>query len=173
MTLSHVDEHGRARMVDVAAKEISVRVARAEGEIRMSADAFGMVEGNSGPKGNVLSTAELAGVSGAKRTADLIPLCHPVGIDHVLVRAELDSQLPGVRVEARVKAIGRTGVEMEALTAVAVALLTVYDMTKAAGHELEIGQIRLLEKTGGAKGDWKWPGTDRPTASQTDRKSTR
>ena len=91
MTLSHVDEHGRARMVDVATKDISVRFARAEGEIRMSANAFAMVEGNSGPKGDVLSTAELAGVSGAKRTADLIPLCHPVGIDHVQVRAELDS----------------------------------------------------------------------------------
>ncbi|MFC1639279.1 cyclic pyranopterin monophosphate synthase MoaC [Gemmatimonadota bacterium] len=161
MTLSHVDEHGRARMVDVAAKDISVRFARAEGEIRMSAKTFAMVEGNSGPKGDVLSTAELAGVSGAKRTADLIPLCHPVGIDHVQVHAELDEKLPGVRVETRVKAVGRTGVEMEALTATAVALLTVYDMTKAAGHELEIGQVRLLEKTGGAKGDWKRPGTER------------
>ena len=161
MTLSHVDEQGKARMVDVAAKDISVRFARAEGEIRMSADAFEMVEGNSGPKGDVLSTAELAGVSGAKRTADLIPLCHPVGIDHVQVRAELDEKLPGVRVETCVKAVGRTGVEMEALTATAVALLTVYDMTKAAGHELEIGQVRLLEKTGGAKGDWIRPGTER------------
>ena len=165
MTLSHVDEHGKARMVDVAAKDISVRFARAEGEIRMSATAFEMVEGNSGPKGDVLSTAELAGVSGAKRTADLIPLCHPVGIDHVQVRAELDKELPGVRVETCVKAVGRTGVEMEALTAAAVALLTVYDMTKAAGHELEIGKIRLLEKTGGAKGDWKRPGTERQSKS--------
>jgi cyclic pyranopterin phosphate synthase len=173
MTLSHVDEQGRARMVDVAAKDITVRFARAAGEIRMSAEAFEMVEGNSGPKGNVLSTAELAGVSGAKRTADLIPLCHPVGINHVKVQAELDSQLPGVRVEVCVKAVGRTGVEMEALTAAAVALLTVYDMTKAAGHELEIGHVRLLEKTGGAKGDWKWSGTDWPHDSQIDRKSTR
>ena len=161
MTLSHVDEHGKARMVDVGDKTISVRTARAEGEIRMSADAFEMVEGNSGPKGDVLSTAELAGVTGAKRTADLIPLCHPIGVDHVQVRAELDKELPGVRVETRVKAVGRTGVEMEALTAAAVALLTVYDMTKAAGHEMEIGHIRLLEKTGGAKGDWNRSGTDR------------
>jgi cyclic pyranopterin phosphate synthase len=160
-------------MVDVAAKDITVRFARACGEIRMSADAFAMVEGNSGPKGDVLSTAELAGVSGANRTADLIPLFHTVGIDHLKVKSELDSQLPGVRVEACVKAVGRTGVEMEALTAAAVALLTVYDMTKAAGHELEIGHVRLLEKTGGAKGDWKWPGADRPHDSQIDRKSTR
>jgi cyclic pyranopterin phosphate synthase len=161
VSLSHVDEHGKARMVDVGDKAISVRTARAEGEIRMSADAFEMVEGNSGPKGDVLSTAELAGVMGAKRTSDLVPLCHPIGVDHVQVRAELDKKLPGVRVQASVKAVGRTGVEMEALTAAAVALLTVYDMTKAAGHEMEIGQIRLLEKTGGAKGDWKRPGTDR------------
>ena len=147
-------------MVDVAAKAESVRFARAEGCIRMSADAFAMVEGNTGPKGDVLSTAELAGVSGAKRTADLIPLCHPIGLDHVQVRAELDGTLPGVRVEACVKAVGRTGVEMEALTATSVALLTVYDMTKAAGQKMEIGQIRLLEKTGGTKGDWHKPGAE-------------
>ncbi len=163
MRLSHVDEEGRARMVDVAAKGESVRTARAEGNIRMSASAFAMVEGNSGPKGDVLSTTELAGVTGAKRTADLIPLCHPIGLDHVQVRAELDESLPGVRVEAFAKAVGRTGVEMEALTAAAVALLTVYDMTKAAGHEMEIGQVRLLEKTGGTKGDWQRPGADRQT----------
>ena len=168
MNLSHVDEHGRARMVDVSAKPVSARFARAEGEIRMSAEAFAMVERNSGPKGDVLSTAELAGVSGAKRTADLIPLCHPIGIDHVRVRAELDRDLPGVRVEACVKAVGRTGVEMEALTAAAAALLTVYDMTKAAGHEMEIGQIRLLEKTGGTRGDWQRPPTDRQADSMTE-----
>jgi len=147
-------------MVDVAAKAESVRTAWAEGSIRMSAEAFALVAGNSGPKGDVLSTAELAGVSGAKRTADLIPLCHPIGVDHLQVRAALDPDLPGVRVESRVKAVGRTGVEMEALTAAAVALLTVYDMTKAVGHDMEIGQVRLLEKTGGSKGDWLRPGTD-------------
>lgn len=162
MTLSHVDGYGRARMVDVADKADSVRTARAEGYIIMPAETLSMVERNSGPKGNVLSTAELAGVAGAKRTADLVPLCHPIGLDHVQVRASLDRSLPGVRVEASAKAVGRTGVEMEALTAVSVALLTVYDMTKAAGHELEIGGVRLLEKTGGTKGDWK-----RPDATQT------
>lgn len=147
-------------MVDVADKVASVRTARAEGNIRMSADAFALVAQNSGPKGDVLSTAELAGVSGAKRTAELIPLCHPIGVDHVQVRAVVDPDLPGVRVETRVKAVGRTGVEMEALTAAAVALLTVYDMTKAAGHDMEIGQIRLLQKTGGSRGDWLRPGAD-------------
>lgn len=163
MTLSHVDEDGRARMVDVSDKSESVRTARAEGWIKMSAEAFDMVAGNSGPKGDVLSTAELAGVCGAKRTADLIPLCHPIGLDHVQVRAELDATLPGVRIDARAKAVGRTGVEMEALTAASVALLVVYDMTKAVGHDMEIGQVRLLEKTGGKKGSWKRPTTDRKT----------
>ncbi len=146
-------------MVDVAAKPESVRTARAEGSIRMSPEAFALVEGNAGPKGDVLSTAELAGSMGAKRTADLIPLCHPIGLDHVRVEATLDHELPGVRVEARAKAVGRTGVEMEALTAVTVALLTVYDMVKAAGHTMEIGEVRLEEKTGGTKGDWRRPVT--------------
>lgn len=155
MKLSHVDQSGRARMVDVGHKPESVRTARAAGAIRMSSEAYALVEGNLGPKGDVLSTAELAGTMAAKRTAELIPLCHPVGLDHVEVATMLDPDLPGVRVEARAKAVGRTGVEMEALTAVAVALLTVYDMVKATGHGMELGQIRLLEKTGGTRGDWK------------------
>jgi cyclic pyranopterin phosphate synthase len=120
----------------------------------MSPEAMALVEGNSGPKGDVLSTAELAGLMGAKRTADLIPLCHPIGLDHVVVEATLDPDLAGVRVEASAKAVGRTGVEMEALTAVTVALLTVYDMVKSSGHAMEIGHIRLVEKTGGSKGNW-------------------
>jgi cyclic pyranopterin phosphate synthase len=155
VTLSHIDRRGRARMVDVAAKQESERTARAEGSIRMSLAAFALVEGNSGPKGDVLSTAELAGAMAAKRTADLIPLCHPIGLDHVEVDASLASELPGVRITASAKAIGRTGVEMEALTAVSVALLTVYDMVKSSGHDMEIGNVRLIEKTGGARGDWK------------------
>ncbi len=155
MTLSHIDGKGKARMVDVAAKPESVRTARAEGWIRMSAKAFDIVKGNSGPKGDVLSTAELAGLCGAKRTADLIPLCHPIGLDHVQVKAEFDESLPGVRIETSATAVGRTGVEMEALTAASVALLVVYDMTKAVSHDMEIGQIRLLEKTGGTRGTWK------------------
>lgn len=142
-------------MVDVAAKQESERTARAEGSIRMSLAAFALVQGNSGPKGDVLSTAELAGAMAAKRTADLIPLCHPIGLDHVEVDASLASELPGVRITASAKAIGRTGVEMEALTAVSVALLTVYDMVKSSGHDMEIGNVRLIEKTGGARGDWK------------------
>jgi len=155
VTLSHVDESGRARMVDVADKPESIRTARAEGCIRMSAEAFGLVERNSGPKGDVMSTAELAGTMGAKRTAELIPLCHPIGLDHIETSARLDATLPGVRVEATARAVGRTGVEMEALTAVTVALLTVYDMVKAAGHAMEIGNVRLLEKAGGTTGNWK------------------
>ena len=115
---------------------------------------FWNVETNQGPKGNVLVTAELAGTMGAKRTADLVPLCHPIGLDQVSVKASLDSGLPGVRVRASVRSMGRTGVEMEALTAVSVALLTVYDMVKAVGHSMEIGQVHLVEKTGGTKGDW-------------------
>ena len=141
-------------MVDVADKPSSERTARAEGSIRMSAEAFAMVESHSGPKGDVLSTAELAGTMAAKRTADLIPLCHPIGLDSIRVDAALDAALPGVRIQTRMKSVGRTGVEMEALTAVTVALLTVYDMVKAAGHNLEIGEVRLLEKTGGTRGDW-------------------
>jgi len=152
--LSHVDGRGRARMVDVAGKPESVRTARAEGCIRMSREAYGLIERNSGPKGDVISTAELAGTMGAKRTAELIPLCHPIGLDHVETVARLDSALPGVRVEVTARAVGRTGVEMEALTGVAVALLTVYDMVKAAGHAMEIGEVRLLEKAGGTTGEW-------------------
>jgi cyclic pyranopterin phosphate synthase len=142
-------------MVDVAGKATTARTARAEGWIRMSSEALELVRRNSGPKGNVVNTAELAGAMGAKRTADLIPLCHPIGLDHAGVSAMLDPNLPGVRVEATATTVGRTGVEMEALTAVTVALLTVYDMVKSAGHALEIGGIRLLEKTGGRSGDWK------------------
>ncbi|MEX0690524.1 MAG: cyclic pyranopterin monophosphate synthase MoaC [Gemmatimonadales bacterium] len=154
MTLSHIDASGRARMVDVGHKDVTTRRAVAEGVVRMSPEAFRLVEQHAGPKGDVRSVAELAGVMGAKQTAALIPLCHPVALDHVEVALELMPDLPGLRAVARTRTEARTGVEMEALTAVAVALLTVYDMVKAAGHELEIGGIRLLEKTGGASGDW-------------------
>jgi cyclic pyranopterin phosphate synthase len=142
-------------MVDVGAKPESARVAVAEGRIVMSPEAFGEVEASRTPKGDVLATAELAGTMGAKRTADLVPLCHPIGLDLVEVKAELDPALPGVRVRATVKAVGRTGVEMEALTAVAVALLTIYDMVKAADRGMEMGEIRLLEKSGGTRGPWQ------------------
>ncbi len=155
MKLSHVDERGRARMVDVGEKPESARTARAEGTIRLSPEAYSLVERNQGPKGDVMSTAELAGTMAAKRTAELIPLCHPLGLDLVRVAAELDPELPGVRVRSEVRTVGRTGVEMEALTAVSLALLTVYDMVKAAGHGMQIGDIKLVEKTGGTRGDWK------------------
>jgi cyclic pyranopterin phosphate synthase len=121
----------------------------------MEPEALALVQENTGAKGDVISTAELAGTMAAKRTAELIPLCHPVGLDQVRVTVDADPAVPGVRVEAQVKATGRTGVEMEALTAVSLALLTVYDMVKAAGHGMEILGIRLVEKTGGTKGDWK------------------
>lgn len=142
-------------MVDTSAKPESARVAIAEGQISMSSEAFGEVEASRNPKGDVLATAEIAGTMGAKRTAELVPLCHPIGLDHVEVKAQLDSKLPGVRVRATVKAVGRTGVEMEALTAVAVALLTIYDMVKAADRSMEMGEIRLLEKAGGTRGPWR------------------
>lgn len=155
MSLSHLDAAGRARMVDVGDKPVTDRRAVAAGVVRMSAAAFAAVQDHGGPKGDVLATAELAGVMGAKRTAELIPLCHPLPLEQVVVRARLDEHLPGVRVEAHVRTSGRTGVEMEALTAVAVALLTVYDMVKATGHDLEIGEISLVEKSGGQSGDWR------------------
>jgi cyclic pyranopterin phosphate synthase len=154
MTLSHLDAAGRARMVNVGSKPETVRRAVAQGTITMSPGAAELVRRASGPKGDVLAAAELAGMMGAKRTAELIPLCHPVGLDHVEVAATLDDALPGVRIRAAVQATGRTGVEMEALTAVSIALLTVYDMVKAAGHGMCIGDIVLLEKSGGASGDW-------------------
>ena len=154
MTLSHVDADGRARMVDVGDKAVTERHAVAGGTITMSREALDLVRRNSGPKGDVLTTAELAGVMGAKRTAELIPLCHPVTIDHVRVQATVDDALPGVRVEAAVRASGRTGVEMEALTAATVALLTVYDMVKGAGYDLRIENVELLAKSGGRHGTW-------------------
>ena len=153
--LSHVDDAGRARMVDVGAKRTTARRAVAEGAIAMSREAFALVKANRVEKGDVLRVAELAGIGGAKRTADLIPLCHPLVLDHVGVTATLDARLPGVRVRAEVGLKGRTGVEMEALTACAVALLAVYDMVKAVDRGMTIGPVRLLEKAGGRSGAWK------------------
>jgi cyclic pyranopterin phosphate synthase len=156
--LSHVDEAGRARMVDVGAKRTTARRAVAEGVVAMSREAFALVKANRVEKGDVLRVAELAGIGGAKRTADLIPLCHPLVLDHVGVTASLDARLPGVRVRAEVRLKGRTGVEMEALTACAVALLAVYDMVKAVDRGMTIGPVRLLEKAGGRSGAWKRKG---------------
>jgi cyclic pyranopterin monophosphate synthase len=145
--LSHLDAEGRARMVDVGDKPVSDRQAVARGAVRMSRDAYDLVAGEGVPKGDVLAVAEVAGAMGAKRTGELIPLCHPLGLDHVQVEARLDPELPGVQVTAAVRVTGRTGVEMEALTAVTVACLTVYDMVKAVDKTMVIQDITLVSKT--------------------------
>jgi cyclic pyranopterin phosphate synthase len=153
--LSHVNAAGKARMVDVSVKPVSARRAVAEGRVTMSAAAFEAVQDSTIAKGDVLAVAELAGVTGAKRTADLIPLCHPLPLDQVTVEVRLREEWPGVEVVATVAATARTGVEMEALTAVSVACLTEYDMVKAMDRSMCIEAIRLVEKTGGARGDWR------------------
>jgi cyclic pyranopterin phosphate synthase len=155
VSLSHVDKAGRARMVDVGGKPETERTAVAEGQVRMSREAFDQVAANAVAKGDVLAVAEVAGVMAAKRTGELIPLCHPLGLDVVTVEARLAPELPGVRVTATAKVTGRTGVEMEALTAVSVTCLTVYDMGKAIDREMTIEGIRLTSKTGGTRGDWR------------------
>lgn len=155
MALSHVDPSGRASMVDVSPKETSDRAAAAEGWVRMSPEAFRLVRDNQLDKGDVLATARLAGIMAAKRTADLIPLCHPLGLDHVGVEVVLDETAPGVHVTGTARLHGRTGVEMEALTAVSVACLTVYDMVKAVDQAMEIGPIRLTAKRGGRSGEYR------------------
>ena len=154
MTLTHFDAKGQAHMVDVSGKETTQRRALAEGWVRMLPETLALATGGAA-KGDVLGTARLAGIMGAKRTADLIPLCHPLPLDKVSLDLEPDPDLPGVRVRATAKTSGRTGVEMEALTAVSVACLTVYDMLKAAEKGMEIGGIRLLEKDGGKSGEWR------------------
>ncbi len=146
MKLSHLDQAGRARMVDVGDKPLLDRTAVATGAIRMSPDAFRQVAEQAIAKGDVLAVSEVAGTLAAKRTAELIPLCHPLGLDLVEVEASLVESLPGVSVRAKVRTVGRTGVEMEALTAVAVALLTVYDMVKAVDRSMVIEDVRLMEK---------------------------
>jgi cyclic pyranopterin monophosphate synthase len=152
--LSHVDQSGRARMVDVGEKPESQRTAVAEGSVRMSVEAYELVAAQAIAKGDVLAVAEVAGVMGAKRTGELIPLCHPLALDVVTVEATLEPGLPGVRVVATAKVTGRTGVEMEALTAVAVACLTIYDMVKSIDRTMTIHEVKLLSKTGGTRGDW-------------------
>ncbi|MGH7526949.1 MAG: cyclic pyranopterin monophosphate synthase MoaC [Gemmatimonadales bacterium] len=147
MKLTHLDERGRARMVDVGDKPESERTAVAEGAVRMSREAFDLVASQAVEKGDVLAVAEVAGVMGAKRTGELIPLCHPLGLDLIQVDARLDPELPGVRVTATAKVTARTGVEMEALTAVAVACLTVYDMAKAVDRKMVIQDVKLVSKT--------------------------
>lgn len=155
MSLSHLDEQGRARMVDVSGKPETDRTAVARGAVRMSAQGYAVVAEEGVSKGDVLAVAELAGIQAAKRTGDLIPLCHPLGLDQVLVEARLDPDLPGVRIRAATRTRGRTGVEMEALTAVSVACLTVYDMAKSIDRAMTIEAVQLVSKTGGTRGDWR------------------
>ena len=145
-------------MVDVGGKPESERTAIAEGVVRMSREAFDLVAAQAVAKGDVLAVAEVAGTMGAKRAGDLIPLCHPLTLDLVEVEARLEPELPGVRITAEARATGRTGVEMEALTAVAVACLTVYDMVKSVDRGMVIEEVRLLSKTGGTRGDWRRSG---------------
>jgi cyclic pyranopterin phosphate synthase len=153
VSLSHVDPDGKARMVDVGAKPQTARVAVAEGLVRAGDQLLTAIEENTVAKGNVLEAARLAGIQAAKRAHELIPLCHPLPLDHIDVEAVVER--PVVRLRATVSAIARTGVEMEALTAVAVAALTVYDMGKAVDKSMVVEGVRLLSKTGGAGGDYK------------------
>ena len=153
--LSHVGPDSEARMVDVSAKPETHREARAAGEIRMSPETLVAIRSASLAKGDVLAVAKVAGIMAAKRTADLIPLCHPLPLTDVDVRISQDEELPGLVVEATARTVGRTGVEMEALTAVSVTLLTVYDMAKSLDKRMSLGRIRLLEKSGGRSGPWR------------------
>ena len=150
--LSHVAADGSARMVDVGLKPDTARMARATGSIRMTLPTLDAIQANSVAKGDVLGVARLAGIMAAKRTADLIPLCHPIALTDVSVDLTVDRALPGVRVSAVARTVGKTGVEMEALSAATVALLTIYDMAKAMDRSMVIGEIALAEKTGGASG---------------------
>lgn len=154
MPLTHVDARGGARMVDVGDKPVSARTATAEGAVVMSVEAFALVRDNAVAKGDVLTLARVAGIGGAKRTSDLVPLCHPLPLDAIEVDAVADPTLPGVRITATARATARTGVEMEALTAVAAGCLTVYDMVKAVDRGMRIEGVRLLSKSGGTSGDW-------------------
>ena len=152
--LSHLDEAGRARMVDVSDKAATARAAMAEGQLICRAETLAAVRGGTAPKGAVIQTAELAGVMAAKRTAELIPLCHPLPLTKIAVTIETDDALPGFRIHAEVRTTAPTGVEMEALTAVSAAGLTLFDMLKAIDRSMEIGGIAVTAKTGGKSGDW-------------------
>ena len=152
--LTHFDAQGQAHLVDVGAKAETHRVARASGSIRMLASTFALIESGSAKKGDVLGVARIAAIQGAKRTADLVPLCHPLPITRVAVELELDAAASLLRCTAQVETLGPTGVEMEALTAVQIGLLTVYDMCKAVDRGMVMTNVRVLEKHGGKSGDW-------------------
>ena len=153
--LTHLDSHGVARMVDVGGKPETARSATASGRIRMSAEALTAVREGSGPKGDVLAAARIAGIMAAKKTAELIPLCHPLSLDTVAIDFTFEDD--AVRTTATASLTGRTGAEMEAMTATSVALLTIYDMAKALDKGMVIEGVRLIEKTGGKSGTWRSP----------------
>ena len=155
MPLTHFDGKGDAHMVDVSDKDVTARVAVAGGWVKMERETLALIEDGRARKGDVLGVARLAGIMGAKKTPDLIPLCHPLPVTKVAVELTPDPALPGVRIEATVKTTGQTGVEMEALTAVSTAALTVYDMCKAADRAMEIGGLRVLVKDGGKSGRYE------------------
>ena len=159
--LTHFDAAGQAHMVDVSAKDETHRVARARGEIRMLPGTLALIEGGQAKKGDVLGVARIAAIQAAKRTADLIPLCHPLPITRVAIDFDIDRAACVVRCTAQVETRGRTGVEMETLTAVQIGLLTIYDMCKAVDRGMVMGEIRVLEKHGGKSGDWFNPETTR------------
>ena len=152
---SHTDEHGKARMVDVTGKPSQIRKASATGLIHLNSETIKLISENKVQKGDVLTVAEIAGIQAAKKTSELIPLCHPLRLTNVQVDLELDDDLPGVQITATVRTIGKTGVEMEALAAVSVAALTIYDMAKAVEKTMLIRNIRLVEKRGGQSGEVK------------------
>lgn len=155
MTLTHFDAQGDAHMVDVSDKAVTSRVAVAAGHIKMAQETFDIISEGRAKKGDVLGVARLAGIMGAKKTSDLIPLCHPLPITKVAVDLSLDAELPGVQITATVKTTGQTGIEMEALSAVSIAALTVYDMTKAVDKAMQIGGIRVMLKDGGKSGRYE------------------
>jgi cyclic pyranopterin monophosphate synthase len=153
--LSHLNEKGEARMVDVSDKAVTHRSARAEGFVAMAAATLALIETGAAKKGDVLATARIAGIMAAKKTHELIPLCHPLALTKASVEFELSRAPPGIHVTAEVKVAGQTGVEMEALTAVSIACLTIYDMLKAADKDMVLRDIRLVEKTGGRSGTYR------------------
>lgn len=155
--LTHLDEAGNAAMVDVGAKDATLRQASAEGLVLMAPETLDMIRTGSAKKGDVLSIARIAGIMAAKRTHELIPLCHQLLLETVSVDLDIEPALPGIRVSASARVTGKTGIEMEALTAVSVACLTIYDMAKAVDRGMSITGIRLLEKTGGRSGHWSAP----------------
>lgn len=155
--LTHIDAKGQAHMVDVSAKSSSHRMAQSRAQVRMNRDAFLALTSGTAAKGDVLATVRIAGIQAAKRTSELIPLCHPLALTHVSLDIELDAEQSIVRLLATVRSSGQTGVEMEALTAVSVAALTLYDMLKAVDKAMVISSIQLLHKAGGKSGDWHSP----------------